>query len=57
MDTSGRVWTGPALRVKAKREHRVPLCGLVAKGNLDERAQRRRQGRQPRGAGAERSEA
>ena len=27
MDTAGRVWTVPALRMKAKREHRVPLCG------------------------------
>ena len=26
-DTAGRVWTVPALRMKAKREHRVPLCG------------------------------
>ena len=26
MDTVGRVWTVPALRMKAKREHRVPLC-------------------------------
>ncbi len=27
IDTGGRVWTVPALRMKAKREHRVPLCG------------------------------
>ena len=27
MDLAGRVWTVPALRMKAKREHRVPLCG------------------------------
>ena len=27
MDVAGRVWTVPALRIKAKREHRVPLCG------------------------------
>ena len=27
MDTAGRAWTVPALRMKAKREHRVPLCG------------------------------
>ncbi len=27
MDTAGRVWTVRALRMKAKREHRVPLCG------------------------------
>ena len=27
MDTAGRVWTVPAQRMKAKREHRVPLCG------------------------------
>ena len=26
MDTAGRAWTVPALRMKAKREHRVPLC-------------------------------
>ena len=26
MDTAGRVWTIPAARMKAKREHRVPLC-------------------------------
>ena len=26
IDTSGRVWTIPAARWKAKREHRVPLC-------------------------------
>ena len=25
--TADRVWTIPALRMKAKREHRVPLCG------------------------------
>ncbi len=27
MDTTARVWTVPATRMKAKREHRVPLCG------------------------------
>ena len=27
MDTAGAVWTIPATRMKAKREHRVPLCG------------------------------
>ena len=27
MDTKDRVWTISALRMKAKREHRVPLCG------------------------------
>jgi len=27
MDVAGHVWTVPALRMKAKREHRVPLCG------------------------------
>ncbi len=27
IDTVGRVWTVPALRMKAKREHRAPLCG------------------------------
>ncbi len=26
MDVAGRVWAVPALRMKAKREHRVPLC-------------------------------
>ena len=26
MDVAGRVWTISALRMKAKREHRVPLC-------------------------------
>jgi len=26
MDLAGRVWTVPARRMKAKREHRVPLC-------------------------------
>ena len=29
MNAAGRVWTVPALRMKAKREHRVPLCGRV----------------------------
>ena len=27
MDVAGRVWTIAAERMKAKREHRVPLCG------------------------------
>ena len=27
IDLANRVWTIPALRMKAKREHRVPLCG------------------------------
>ena len=27
MDVAGRVWTIAAMRMKAKREHRVPLCG------------------------------
>ena len=27
IDVAGRVWTVPAQRMKAKREHRVPLCG------------------------------
>ena len=27
VDTAGAVWTVPAARMKAKREHRVPLCG------------------------------
>ena len=27
IDTTDRVWTLSALRMKAKREHRVPLCG------------------------------
>ena len=26
IDTAGHVWTIPATRMKAKREHRVPLC-------------------------------
>ena len=26
MDLAGRVWTVPATRMKAKREHRIPLC-------------------------------
>ena len=26
IDITGRVWTIPAMRMKAKREHRVPLC-------------------------------
>ncbi len=26
IDMEGRVWTVPAVRMKAKREHRVPLC-------------------------------
>ena len=29
IDTSGRVWTIPAARMKAQRAHRVPLCGLA----------------------------
>ena len=27
IDATGAVWTVPATRMKAKREHRVPLCG------------------------------
>ena len=27
IDTAGAVWTVPATRMNAKREHRVPLCG------------------------------
>ena len=27
IDTAGAVWTVPSTRMKAKREHRVPLCG------------------------------
>ena len=27
INMADRVWTTPALRMKAKREHRVPLCG------------------------------
>ena len=30
IDTTGRVWTVPAMRMKAKREHRVPLCWRAA---------------------------
>ncbi len=29
IDTTDRVWSLSALRMKAKREHRVPLCGRV----------------------------
>ena len=29
IDTSGRVWTIPAARMKAQRAHRVPLCRLA----------------------------
>ena len=29
INTADRVWTIPAMRMKAKREHRVPLCGLA----------------------------
>ena len=27
IDATDHVWTMSALRIKAKREHRVPLCG------------------------------
>ncbi len=27
IDRTNRVWTVPATRMKAKREHRLPLCG------------------------------
>ena len=30
IDLSAGVWTIPATRMKAKREHRVPLCGRAA---------------------------
>ena len=30
IDTSDRVWTIPATRMKAQRPHRVPLCGRAA---------------------------
>ena len=30
IDTAGRVWTIPALRMKAKRAHRIPLPGRAA---------------------------
>ena len=30
IDTTYHVWTVPATRMKAKREHRVPLCGRAA---------------------------
>ena len=30
IDTENRVWTVPATRMKAKREHRVPLCRRTA---------------------------
>ena len=32
IDTAGAVWTVPAARMKAKREHRVPLCGRTLGG-------------------------
>ena len=43
IDRSGRVWTIPARRMKANRQHRVPLCGraleiLEAVQALDEGA-------------------
>ena len=43
IDRSGRVWTIPARRMKANRQHRVPLCGraleiLKAVQALDEGA-------------------
>ena len=43
IDRSGRVWTVPARRMKANRQHRVPLCGraleiLEAAEALGERA-------------------
>ena len=43
IDRSGRVWTVPARRMKANRQHRVPLCGraleiLEAAQALGERA-------------------
>ena len=31
IDRSGRVWTVPARRMKANRQHRVPLCGRALK--------------------------
>ena len=31
IDRTDRVWTVPATRMKAKREHRVPLCGRAIK--------------------------
>ena len=39
IDRSGRLWTVPARRMKANRQHRVPLCGraleiLEAAGTL-----------------------
>ena len=30
IDLPARVWTVPAVRMKSKREHRVPLCGRAA---------------------------
>ena len=40
IDTAGAVWTVPAARMRAKREHRVPLCG---RGGSRRRAGARRQ--------------
>ena len=31
IDLTDRVWTIPASRMKAKRDHRVPLCELLQK--------------------------
>ena len=45
VDTSAHVWTVPATRMKAKREHRVPLCGRAVE-ILDAAADARRR-RQP----------
>ena len=44
MDTTAQVWTVPATRMKAKREHRVPLCGRTL-AILDEAQSRRRRRR------------
>ena len=30
IDLPASVWTVPAVRMKSKREHRVPLCGRAA---------------------------
>ena len=34
MDTAGRVWTISAMRMKAKHEHRVPLCRRESRTRL-----------------------
>ena len=49
IDTAGRVWTISATRMKAKREHRVPLCGRAGDSRRRARARRREVARVPQG--------